>query len=46
MMQVRIATLDNPDAVVPKAQAQVAERIGWKDSVHTLPAFKRFPVGG
>jgi hypothetical protein len=46
MMQAPIAALDNPDAIAPKTQVQVAERIGWVDSVHTLPAFERFPVSG
>jgi hypothetical protein len=43
MMQVSIAAHDNPDAIAPKAQAQMAERIGWMDSVRTLPAFERSP---
>ncbi len=43
MMQVRIAVLDNPDAITPQMQVQTAERVKWVTSVHELPAFERFP---
>jgi hypothetical protein len=43
MMQVRVAALDNPDAIAPKMQVQTAERADWMASVHALPAFERFP---
>jgi hypothetical protein len=44
MMQVRIAVLDNPEAIAPKIQVQTAERVDWLTSAHALPAFERFPV--
>jgi hypothetical protein len=40
---VQIATLDEPDAIAPQAQIQVAERIGWMATAHELPAFERYP---
>jgi hypothetical protein len=43
MMQVRIAALDDPNAIAPKMQVQTAERIDWVASAHELPAFERFP---
>jgi hypothetical protein len=43
MVQVRIASLEEPEAVAPKMQVQVAERIDWMTSVDRLPAFERFP---
>ena len=43
MMQVRIAALDDPDAIAPKVQVQTAEQIAWTISAHDLPAFERFP---
>ena len=43
MMQVRIAALDDPDAIAPEMQVQTAEEIGWMKTAHTLPAVKRFP---
>jgi hypothetical protein len=43
MMQVRIATLDDPNAVQPNVQVQVVERVGWMASLHKLPVFDRFP---
>lgn len=43
MMQVRIAALDDPNAIAPKVQVQTAERVGWVGLLHDLPAFERFP---
>jgi hypothetical protein len=43
IVDIQAATLDNPDAVKPTAQIQVAERIGWMASAHELPEFARFP---
>lgn len=43
IVDVQIATLDDPDALPPGAQIQVAERIGWMATAHALPAFERFP---
>lgn len=42
IIDVQSATLDDPDAVAPKAHIQVAERIGWMASAHELPAFDRY----
>ncbi len=42
-VQVRIAALDNPDAVPPRIQVQTAEHIAWMETAHALPAFERFP---
>ena len=44
MMQVRVATLDCPEAQPPQIQVQTAERIGWMATAHELPMFDRFPV--
>ena len=43
MIQVRIAALDDPEAIVPRLQVQTAERAEWMRSAHALPAFERFP---
>jgi hypothetical protein len=43
MIQVRIAALDDPDAIPPKMQVQMAERVAWMASVDQLPAYERFP---
>jgi hypothetical protein len=37
------ATLDDPDALPPTAQIQIADRIGWMKTIHELSAFERFP---
>jgi hypothetical protein len=43
MMQVRIAALDDPNAIQPHIQVQVAERVGRMESLHEIPVFDRFP---
>ena len=42
-IDVQIATLDDPDSIVPQAQIQVAERIGWVDHIGEMPEFERYP---
>jgi hypothetical protein len=44
LVDVQLATLDDPDALQPIEQVQVAERIGWMATAHDLPAFERFPT--
>ena len=44
MMQVRIGALDDPDAMVPRMQVQLAERIGWMARLNELPSCERFPA--
>lgn len=43
LVDVQTATLDDPDALPPAAQIQVAERIGWMERAHELPQFERYP---
>ena len=43
MTDVQIATLDDPDAIAPQAQIQVADRIGWMATADQLKCFDRFP---
>lgn len=43
LIDVQTATLDDPDALRPTMQIQVAERIGWMAAAHELPAFERYP---
>ena len=40
---IQVATLDDPDAIQPQSQIQVAERIGWMAAAHELPEFERYP---
>jgi hypothetical protein len=42
-IDVQIATLDDPDAIPPQVQIQVADRIGWMERAHELPKFERYP---
>lgn len=43
MIDVQTATLDDPDAIAPAAQIQIAERIGWMERADQLPKFERYP---
>ena len=42
-IDVQIATLDNPDEIVPQAQIQTAERIHWMEKIDQIPEFERYP---
>ncbi|WP_159983675.1 MULTISPECIES: GFA family protein [unclassified Novosphingobium] len=43
LVDIQVATLDDPDALPPQAQIQVAERIGWMKDLAALPEFERYP---
>ncbi len=43
IVDIQTATLDNPEAYPPGVHIQTAERIGWMEAAHSLPAFARFP---
>lgn len=43
IIDAQSATYDDPDAVPARAHIQVADRIGWMERAHELPAFERFP---
>ena len=43
-IDVQIATLDNPDEIVPQAQIQTAERIHWMEKIDQMPEFERYPA--
>ena len=44
-VDVQIATLDDPDAMPPQIQIQVADRIGWLTQLKDVPEFERYPKG-
>jgi len=43
IVDVQLATLDDPDAFPPTVHIQTAEQIGWMKTAHELPRFDRFP---
>ena len=43
LVDIQVATLDDPDAFAPSEQMQVAERIAWVAEAHTLPTHQRYP---
>jgi hypothetical protein len=43
LVDIQVATLDDPDAMAPQVHIQVAERVGWMASAQDLPHFDRYP---
>lgn len=43
MIDVQTGTLDDPAALPPRLQVQMAERLGWLEEMSALPAHHRFP---
>lgn len=43
LVDVQMAALDDPAALAPQAQIQVAERLPWVEHLDRLPSFDRFP---
>ena len=43
IIDIQSGTYDDPDAVPARIHIQVAERIRWMETAHTLPTFDRFP---
>jgi len=46
LVDLQSATLDDPCAVPPQIQVQVAERLPWLVHLGDLPAFERYPKKG
>lgn len=44
LVDVQTSTLDDPDALPPTLQMQVAERLNWLKHFHELPEFERYPA--
>lgn len=45
-VDVQTVTLDEPDALSPDKQVQVADRRAWMTHLGDLPEFQRFPGAG
>jgi len=45
LVDIQVATLDDPDFFPPSVHIQTAERLGWMKDTESLPAFERFPGG-
>jgi hypothetical protein len=43
LIDVQTGTLDDPEALPAGAHIQVAERVSWMATAHTLPEFERYP---
>jgi hypothetical protein len=43
VIDIQSATLDDPGGTPPGAQIQVAERLGWMETLDELPSFERYP---
>lgn len=46
LVDIQSVTLDEPDAIQPMVQIQVAERRKWMETLADLPQFARFPGEG
>jgi hypothetical protein len=46
LVDVQMATFDDPEAIPPQIHVQVADRIGWMKQADSLPGFERFPSSG
>lgn len=45
LIDVQTATLNNPNALPPTMQVQIAERQAWVPHLSTLKMYDRFPSG-
>ncbi|WP_338663709.1 GFA family protein [Pararoseomonas sp. SCSIO 73927] len=45
MIDIQSGTLDDPEALPPGVQIQVAERLSWMARLDELPTFERYPPG-
>lgn len=45
LVDIQIATLDDPESCAPEAHVQVADRLGWMTGIADLPEFDRYPGG-
>jgi hypothetical protein len=45
IVDIQIATLDDPEALPPGAHIQVAERVSWMKDTSQVPEFARYPGG-
>lgn len=43
LVDIQIATLDDPEALAPQIHVQAAERLSWMTGIDDLPAFDRYP---
>ena len=43
IVDIQLATLDDPSVLPASAHIQTAERIDWMADAHSLPAFERYP---
>ena len=44
LVDVQTSTLDDPEALPPTLQIQVAERLNWMKHIHELTEFERYPA--
>ena len=42
-VDIQSATLDDPEAIAPQIQVQVAEQLNWTHAMDQLPRFERYP---
>jgi hypothetical protein len=45
LVDIQIATLDDPEPYPPQVHIQMADALGWEAGLGDLPRFDRFPSG-
>ena len=45
LVDIQIATLDDPDAYPPQIHVQTADELSWEGKLADLPRFERYPGG-
>lgn len=43
LVDIQVATLDDPEGFPPELHVQMADAIGWEESLADLPKFERYP---
>jgi hypothetical protein len=43
IIDVKIATLNDPEALPPECHMQTLERLAWMETAHDLPEFEKLP---
>ncbi|QYU69600.1 GFA family protein [Leptolyngbya sp. 15MV] len=45
LVDIQVATLDDPEAFPPQIHVQMADALGWEAGLGDLPSFDRYPSG-
>ena len=43
IIDIQTSTLDDPEALPPRVQVQLADRLHWAETIAALPGYPRYP---